>query len=86
MARGWESKSVEEQQDAAAERRREAGLAREASALSAAERDRLQKRESIVLSKVRVQHDLDAATHPRHRAQLRAALKHLEQQLRSLDE
>ena len=79
MARGWESKSVEEQQDAAAERREKAGPAPDP-----AEIELRHKRAGIELSKVRVLHDLEAATHPRHRRQLQAALKHLDDQLASL--
>ena len=80
MARGWESKSVEEQQDAAAERR---GKAHQAT-VSAAEMATRQQRASIELSKVRVLHDLEVATHPRRRQQLQAALQHLEKQLAAL--
>jgi hypothetical protein len=79
MARGWESKSVEDQQDAAAARRVKAGPAPDAAELEVR-----QKRASIELSRVRVLHDLEAATHPRRRQQLQAALKHLEKQLTAL--
>ena len=79
MARGWESKSVEDQQEAAAARRAAA-----APTVSAEELALRQKRASIELSRTRVQHDLDAATHPRRRAQLEAALKHLDQLLADL--
>ncbi len=82
MARGWESKSVEEQQDAAAERR---GNARQ-PALSAEQIALQQKRAGIELSKVRVLHDLQTTTHPRRRQQLEAALQHLEKQLAALGE
>jgi len=77
MARGWESKSVEAQMDAA-EMRRAAGQQTRFSE----EELRLQReRESIELSKVRILRELEAAKHPRHREQLVAALAHLERQL-----
>jgi hypothetical protein len=80
MARGWESKSVQSQMDAAENRRAAAqGIKQTAEEL------RLQReKESIELSKVRVIRDLQMARHPRHRAQLQAALAHLEQQLEKL--
>ncbi len=40
------------------------------------------ERESLELSKVRILRELEAASHPRHREQLAAALAHLEQQLK----
>lgn len=79
MARGWESKSVEEQREAAAARRAPAR-----STASAAEMEVKQKRASLELSRARVLHDLGAATHPRRREQLQAALKYLEKQLAEL--
>ena len=80
MARGWESKSVEEQQDAAEALRSSA----QRVALTAAELELRQKRASLELSRTRVLHDLEAATHPRRKEQLTAALKHLEAQLSNL--
>jgi len=76
MARGWESKSVESQMEAA-ESRRAAGAARAKTA------DQIE-RESLELSRKRVLKDIEAATHPRYRAQLEAALAHLEQRIRQL--
>lgn len=77
MARGWESKSVESQMDAAEERRATAQRVQFNE-----EAIRLQReRESIELSKVRILRELEAARHPRHREQLSAALLHLERQL-----
>lgn len=42
------------------------------------------ERESLELSRTRVLKDLEAATHPRRREQLRAALNYLEQKLSDL--
>ncbi len=80
MARGWESKSVESQIDAA-ERRQ---IAAQQIQQSQAELNLQRERESIELSRIRVLRDLEVAKHPRHREQLTAALAHLEQQLERL--
>ena len=77
MARGWESKSVESQMDAAEARR----AAAQQVQLSEEELRLQRERESIELSKVRILRELEAARHPRHREQLAAALAHLEHQL-----
>jgi len=76
MARGWESKSVESQMEAAAARR-----AQPASGLSVEEAQILRQRESLKLSRTRILHDLEKATNPRYRDQLKAALLHLDQKL-----
>jgi hypothetical protein len=80
VARGWDSKSVESQIEAA-ERRRSPGK----SAKTAEQLRREQQRSSIQLSRTRVLHDLEQATHQRHREMLEAALKHLDEQLAALD-
>lgn len=77
MARGWESKSVESQMDAAEARR----TARKQIQLNEEELRLQRERESIELSKVRILRELETAKHPRHREQLAAALAHLEHQL-----
>ena len=77
MARGWESKEIESQMDAAEERR---AAAKEAQ-LGEAEIARRRARESIELSMERIRREVAASTHPRHREQLSAALAYLEKQL-----
>jgi galactokinase len=80
MSRGWESKDVESQQEEAASKR----AAARQTPLSA-EQVRLQaERNSLELSRTRVLKDLAAATHPRRREQLEAALKHLDRKLAEL--
>ena len=77
MARGWESKQVEAQREAAeTEKRRETGRALK---LSDPERER--RRASVELSIRRVQNDLRAAQNPRYREQLRKALAFLKEEL-----
>lgn len=80
MARGWESKSIESQQDAAEERRN----LQQREQLSPEEAERQQKRESLLLSRARVAHDLENATSPRYRETLQAALTHLDAKLAEL--
>jgi hypothetical protein len=81
MARGWESKSVEDQIGAAEAER----AARRGSRLSAAERERRARRQSLLLSRSRTNALLERATNERHRIQLRRALEHLHAQLQALD-
>jgi hypothetical protein len=81
MARGWESKDVESQQDLREERAKQAA----APLKSAAEVEREGKRADLELSRTRVLRDLQSACNPRYRAQLEQSLKYLEDQLRALD-
>lgn len=82
MARGWESKSVEEQQSTATATAAAAVRAR--SPLSEVEIERRHRRESIELERVRVMHDLEAAHNPRYQKMLQLALAHLDQKLADL--
>ena len=77
MARGWESKSVESQVEAAEDRR----LAAERKQDSEDQVKRQRERESLELSKERIVRELAAATHPRRCEQLSAALAHLQAEL-----
>lgn len=80
MARGWESKDVESQVDAAEERARTAKQHK----LSAEEAARQRERESLELSRKRVLHDIETAQNPGYRTTLQAALKHLDEKLAGL--
>jgi len=80
MARGWESKDVESQVDAAEERAALAKLPK----LTAEEANRKGQRESLQLSRTRVLHDIQTSQNPRYRATLEAALKHLDDKLAAL--
>jgi len=80
MARGWESKDVESQQDLAEQRAREKDkpqLTKEQIAVNA-------QRESLTLDRTRLQHDLANARHPRHAEMIRQALEHIEAKLAAL--
>ena len=79
MARGWESKDVEDQIESAEQHRgKQESLHRDPEEVR-----RERERASIELTRTRVMADLAAATHPRYREQLEAALRHLDQQLAS---
>lgn len=82
MSRGWESKSVESQMEEAALRR-----AAPKQIPPTAEQIRIKAaRDSLELSRKRVQADLETATHPRRREQLESALRHLEDKIAALGE
>ena len=75
MARGFESKSVESQQADRFER----GSSSERP--SRDELERRSKRESLELSRRRIQHELQASSSPVHRAALENALRYLDDEL-----
>ena len=77
MARGWESKSVEDQ-IGAAEAERDA---RGRSESTPAERQLNDRQNSLLLSRALILQRLSAATNPRYRAQLENTLAQLEAQL-----
>ena len=77
VSRGWESKSVESQMEEAALRRETA----QRTPPTSEELDAQALRQSLELSRRRVLKDLETATHPRRREQLRAALAHLDNKL-----
>jgi hypothetical protein len=76
MARGWESKSVEQQQEEMSAQRKTAR-----APLSPAEQQRNRKREGLLLSRQRLTQQLEAATNPRHRQMLEQAIAELDSQL-----
>src|ERR1700730_18091050 len=80
MARGWESKSVEAQQEAAAGSDF-SGKPR----LTRLEADRLREQESLRLSMKRMIEQLDHAQNPRHRQMLEKAKLALERKIANLD-
>lgn len=78
MARGWESKAIEEQIDAA-----EAAKQRRAEPVPTPEElAREARRQSLLLSRARIVNQIEAARDARHRAQLELALAHLDAELR----
>jgi len=81
MARGWESKSVEQQQEEMAEQRKPAR-----TQISPDGQQRNRKREGLLLSRGRLTQQLQAASHPRHRQMLEQAIAELDRQLSSFDQ
>jgi hypothetical protein len=80
MARGWESKSVEDQISAAVISPRRA-IGPQAPAPEVLES--IRKRETILLSRTRVVRELESVRNPRYRVQLTKALAELDAQLRT---
>ena len=81
MARGWESKSIESQVEAAEARRER----RQGPQITAAEAEKVRRRESLLLSRIRVLRDLQGTQNARYRETLSAALKHLDEKLAELE-
>jgi hypothetical protein len=78
MARGWESKSVEEQQAAAG------AQVESKQRLTPEQAARRQEREAIELSRRRVLQQLQSVQDPRHRQMLESALSELDTRLARL--
>jgi hypothetical protein len=81
MARGWESKSVEDQQQAATA----AKDARDERRLTPQQRQQQTQKQSLLLSRAQTVSRLKSVTNPKYRAQLELALRDLDEQLREFD-
>ena len=79
MARGWESKSVESQQDAAAH-----GSPRPKASMTAADAARQTARATVMLARTHALANLQAACSPAHRSMLEQAIAALDKQLAGL--
>ena len=75
MARGWESKAVESQQEAAAAKESRAG------AFDPEEARRRADRALLLLARTRALSDLQQACRPAHRAMLEQAIADLDRRL-----
>lgn len=75
MARGWESKSIEAQQEEAARGRQHRVT------LTPEQQMRLERRRTLELARSRAQADLARATAPAHRRMLEQAIAALDAQL-----
>ena len=80
MARGWESKSVEAQQDAAGNQQPKTPN------VTAEEAARRSQRATLALARTRALSDLQHACAPAHRAMLEQAIADLDKRLAALDE
>jgi hypothetical protein len=78
MARGWESKSVEQQQEEMSEQRKTVR-----APISPDEQQRNRKREGLLLSRKHLTQQLQAAGTPRRRQMLEQAITELDRQLSS---
>jgi hypothetical protein len=81
MARGWESKDVEAQLE---EKKAVPQTQDNKIPKSAEQIRREQERRGLELSRTRILHDLESATHPNHRKSLEAALEHLDRKIADL--
>jgi len=79
LARGWESKSVEAQQEAAAEGRLKT------LPVSPDEVRKRTARATLMLARTRALSDLQQACAPAHRAMLEQAIADLDRQLKALE-
>jgi hypothetical protein len=79
MARGWESKAVESQQEEAASKRSTP------KAFSPEEAKRRAERATLMLARTRALADLQQACAPAHRAMLEQAIADLDRRLRETD-
>ena len=77
MARGWESKSVEAQM--------EEPLVPSTTKphLSPQQIEVLQRRETLILTKKKLQADLERSSNPRHQEMLQRAIEEVEKQLKA---
>ncbi len=80
MARGWESKSVEDQIAA----REAAASDRPASASAPADTARETRRQTLQLARTRALQDLQLACNARHRALLQQTIEHLDAEIARL--
>ena len=79
MARGWESKAIESQQDEAARQRERTDHRSDTQRAADA------RRHDLALTRARVVTDLERATHPEHREMLTRALDALDLQIRATE-
>jgi hypothetical protein len=78
MARGWESKSVEQQQEEAT-----SSIQHRGKPLTAEQIAENRKRQGLELSRQRILQQLEVASNPQHRTMLEAALAELDTQLKT---
>jgi hypothetical protein len=87
MARGWESKAIESQQESAADARRNTssmGLPAERTAPHQGDPGRRAAYMTLMLARTRALADLQSACAPAHRAMLEQAIAELDQRLAAL--
>ena len=80
MARGFESKDVEQQQQDAEERKANARRA----VVSAEQAEVQRKRDGLMLQRTRILREIEISSNDRHRLTLQTGLKFLDEQLAGL--
>ena len=81
MARGWESKSIEAQIDMAEQRVSSAALQKPQDPKQL---NLIRQKESLLLSRTRVVHEMESAQNPRYKAMLTKALADLDAKLSTI--
>ncbi len=81
MAKGWESKAVEDQ----VQQHETKGGSKRRDPLTAEQLERSRRREVLLLSRARVEKDLQRTQDPRYREQLTRALADIEAQIATLE-
>jgi hypothetical protein len=82
MARGWESKSVEEQQSQA---QQQTISQDEKDALKRQNAEKMRKIQGLKLNRARIREQIERSTNDRYKELLGRELEHLEQELKQLE-
>jgi hypothetical protein len=82
MARGWESKSVEEQQSQAEQQTISQD---EKDALKRQNAEKMRKIQGLKLNRARIREQIERSTNDRYKELLGRELEHLEQELKQLE-
>jgi hypothetical protein len=82
MARGWESKSVEEQQSQA---QQQTISQEEKDALKRQNAEKMRKVQGLKLNRARIREQIERSTNDRYKELLGRELEHLEQELKQLE-
>jgi hypothetical protein len=82
MARGWESKSVEEQQSLA---QHQTITQDEKDALKRQNAEKMRKIQGLQLNRARIREQIERSTNDRYKELLGRELEHLEQELKQLE-
>jgi hypothetical protein len=85
MARGWESKAVEDQVQNQVQNSQTKGRDKRGQPQSPAQYEARRQREVLLLSRTRVQKSLESSQDPRYREQLNRALADIESQIAALE-
>ena len=80
MARGWESKSVEDQMEIA----KESGGKKEKQPLTDGEKKARHERDNLKLSRAYIVHQIEASTNERYTRSLQQALSEIDEKLATL--